>query len=560
MRAHDLDLDELLEVDPVGGRLRFARQRALIFDAVALGLLRKQLVELLGPAGARGVLTRFGFSHGWRSAEALERGFPWEDVSEWRRAGGRLHTLQGLVRVEPLANQGGPGQGSAIWHDSYEAEQHLLHLGRSEEPVCWTLSGYASGYMTRVHGSPVYALERRCVGRGDAICQLEAHPKEDWAPAELEGVLPFYEEGCLAKAMRSVCSSLRKAERKLHRARRAREPEPPEEVEGLVARSEAMRKVVGLAQRVARVDSTVLITGESGVGKERLAQLIHDASSRTARPWIALNCGAVAENLIESELFGHAKGAFTGATRERVGLFEAAAGGTLFLDEVGELPLQTQVKLLRVLQEREVRRLGENEPRRIDVRVVAATNVDLEQAVKEGRFRRDLLYRLKVIELQVPPLRERPDDVLPLARHLLSELATRLGSQAEGFTPQAADQLLRYPWPGNVRELSNAVERALVVAQGARIERDDLPEGVRCAGEAGTPSPAREAAARSSAEVRPLAEVERDAILSALAANEGARGETARALGIGVATLYRKLKRYEAEGVEVPEPGTIPAR
>jgi transcriptional regulator with PAS, ATPase and Fis domain len=265
-----------------------------------------------------------------------------------------------------------------------------------------------------------------------------------------------------------------------------------------------------------------------------VARLIHEHSPRAAGPFLAVNCGAVTETLLESELFGHARGAFTGAVADRPGLFEAAAGGTLLLDEIGEVTPAMQVKLLRTLQEREVRRVGENKSRRVDARVIAATNRNLAQDVAAGRFRQDLYYRLRVVELHVPPLRERRDDVLPLARVLLARAARRLSRSITGMTPAAADQLARYPWPGNVRELENAIERAVVLAPGARIDAGDLPEDVRQA----LPT------AYSPTGARPLAEIEKDYILAVLKANGGNQARTASQLQIGTATLYRKLKQY----------------
>jgi two-component system response regulator HydG len=317
---------------------------------------------------------------------------------------------------------------------------------------------------------------------------------------------------------------------------------------GIVARSVLMRQVVELARRVAEVDSTVLVTGESGSGKERIARLIHDSSARAARPFIAINCGAIAEDLLESELFGHARGAFTGATQDRPGLFEAASGGTLLLDEVGDVSPAMQVKLLRVLQEQEVRRVGENHHRAVDVRVLAATNRELAGAVAGHGFRRDLYYRLKVVELQVPALRERPDDILPLAHVLLADAARRMKRTIVGLAPAAAEHLLRYPWPGNVRELENVMERAAALARGSRVEADDLPEEIRRPTAAALPL---------STAVRPLADIEQEYILAALALNDGNQTRTARQLHIGLATLYRKLKAY---GVIPDRPVTGAAR
>ncbi len=303
----------------------------------------------------------------------------------------------------------------------------------------------------------------------------------------------------------------------------------------LVCKSPQMRQVVELATSVAKVDSTVLITGESGSGKERIARLVHEESARAAGPFIAVNCGAITETLLESELFGHVRGAFTGATQDRPGLFEAANRGTLLLDEVGEVSPAMQVKLLRVLQEREIRRVGENKTRRVDVRILAATHCELAHGVAGGGFREDLYYRLKIVELRVPPLRERRDDVLSLARVLLTEATLRMRREITGIAPSAADQLLRYDWPGNVRELENAMERAVALAQGARVELEDLPEEVRRA----SPQPAVGASA-----VRPLDAIKKEYILLALELNGGNHAHTAEQLEIGSATLYRKLKRY----------------
>jgi DNA-binding NtrC family response regulator len=537
MRAADLDLKELLQVDADGGVLRFGNERVLLLDAVALGLLRRELIETLGPTAARALLTRFGYAHGWRTADNLRTAFPWDSEDEWRQAGGRLHTLQGLVRAESPGDEARPGPrplGNSVWHDSYEAEQHLLHLGRAEEPVCWTLTGFASGYLSRAYGREVYCLEERCRGKGDAVCRVVGRPVEEWGET-IASHLPFYQKPCLDAALTQLTAELTRVERKL-RARRqeAGRVSNPDSRSDIVLESPAMARVLDVARRVAQVDSTVLLTGESGVGKERVARFIHHESARTGGPFVAINCGAVPENLLESELFGHTRGSFTGATQDRVGLFEAANGGTLLLDEIGEVPAPMQVKLLRVLQERQIRRVGENKTRAVNVRVLAATNRNLVDEIRAARFRQDLYYRLKVIEIVVPPLRERREDILPLARWFLAATSMRTNRKVSGFTPAAAHQLLRYAWPGNVRELENAVERAVVLARRNRIDVDDLPPEVGLA----VPE------ALTSGDVRPLADVERDYIRSVLRAVGGNRTQAAARLGIGAATLYRKLKQY----------------
>jgi two-component system, NtrC family, response regulator HydG len=541
MKTEDLDLSELLQFEPGGGLIRFGGQRALLLDAVALGILRKELIETLGLSGARGVLTRFGYAHGWRTAESLRSAFPWDDEGQWQQAGGRLHALQGLVRAEATAEEGADADhlADAVWHDSYEAEQHLLHLGLAEEPVCWTLCGFASGYLSCCNGAKIYCIEDRCRGQGDPVCHLVGRRREDWGAA-IEGHLPFYETACLDATLARVTGELKRVERKLQARRRemGAGKKRVAQASGLIVESEAMERVLDLARRVAKVDSTVLLTGESGVGKERLARLIHEGSTRLGGPFVAVNCGAVPEGLLESELFGHAKGSFTGASQDRPGLFEAAGGGTLLLDEIGEIPPPMQVKLLRTLQEREVRRVGENRTRPVNVRIIAATNRDLASEVNAARFRQDLFYRLRVVEIRVPPLRERREDILPLARAFLAESAGRVGRRVTGMTPQAASQILRYRWPGNVRELENAMERAVVLARGGRIDVEDLPDELGLA-LPGTSAPG---------DVRPLEEVERDYILAVLRSLDGNRTMAAERLGIGAATLYRKLKQYGVTG------------
>jgi DNA-binding NtrC family response regulator len=554
MRADDLDHKELLELDPEGGTIRFAGQRALLIDAMAMGLLRKYLVENFGLTAARTVLTQFGFAHGWRVAEMLQAEFKWESDDDWRRAGTRIHALEGLFRLAP-GSEGPLSKAGVMLLASYEAEQHLLHFGRSDEAVCWTISGLTSGYLSRSTGKDVYVLEDRCMGKGHAACQLFGRTRDEWGDERAEE-LQFYQPNrlaeCLDTSLHRVTETLKAAEKKLRDHRRAlvRVAKDVEEPLGIVAKSPPMRQVVDLARRVAKVDATVLITGESGSGKERIARLVHDESTRAAGPFIALNCGAITETLLEGELFGHARGAFTGATHDRPGLFEAANGGTLLLDEVGEVSSGMQVKLLRALQEREVRRVGENKSRKVDVRVVAATNRDLAQGVAGGDFRMDLYYRLKVVELHVPALRQRRDDILPLARVLLADAALRMKRKISGFGAPAADQLLRYEWPGNVRELENVMERAVALAQGTRVELEDLPEEVRQA----VPKPTAALGA-----VRPLEEIEKEYILAALDLNAGNQTQTAEQLKIGSATLYRKLKSYGMIGVK-RSPSAAPLR
>jgi DNA-binding NtrC family response regulator len=539
MRVEDLHHEELLELDPEGGVIRFAGQRALLLDAVAMGLLRQYLVENFGLTAARAVLTQFGFAHGWRMAAAMQSEFKWANNEEWRRAGPQIYTLEGLFRTQGGAEDPLARNGTTLLA-SYEAEQHLLHFGRSDSAVCWTICGLMSGYVSHTTSKEIYVLEDRCLGEGHAACHLLGRTREEWGD-ERSQELAFFDSGrleeCLEVSLSRVTETLKAAEDKLRAHRRAlvRVARDVEEPLGIVAKSTKMKQVVELARRVAKVDATVLITGESGVGKERIARLVHDESTRAAGPFVAVNCGAITETLLESELFGHKRGAFTGANSDRPGLFEAANHGTLLLDEIGEISSGMQVKLLRVLQEREIRRVGENKSRPVNVRVLAATNRDLAHGVADGIFRQDLYYRLKVVELHVPPLRDRREDILPLARVLLADAALRMGRKISGLVPRVVDQLLRYEWPGNVRELENAMERAVALARGSRVDLEDLPEEIRQA----FPKPVI-----NGETVQPLSEIEKEYILGVLEFNGGNQTRTAEQLRIGSATLYRKLKSY----------------
>lgn len=302
--------------------------------------------------------------------------------------------------------------------------------------------------------------------------------------------------------------------------------------DNIIYASPAFHRVLELVRKVAATDASVLIEGESGTGKELIARAIHSASSRRNHPFIAINCGALPEGLLESELFGHARGSFTGAIANKRGLFEEAKDGTLFLDEIGEMAPALQVKLLRALQEGEIRRVGENRDIKTNARIVTATNRDLKKAMKDEAFREDLYYRLNVFPIIIPPLRERPEDILPLAEHFLKVASGKHGSAALRFSPQAAKSLKSYSWSGNVRELEHAVERSVIMASGEDIAAEDLPPEVQT-----TPA--------NGKELRALSDMEKEHITTALSACGGNQAETAKKLGIGRNTLWRKLKEYK---------------
>jgi two-component system response regulator HydG len=311
--------------------------------------------------------------------------------------------------------------------------------------------------------------------------------------------------------------------------------------EGVIGNSSAMHAVVARLRQIAPTSATVLITGESGTGKELVAKALHNNSPRRYKPFVPLNCAALSENILESELFGHIRGAFTGADRERKGWFEHANGGTLFLDEVGDIPLSTQVKLLRAIETGEIVRVGTNEPVKVNVRLISATNRDLTEAIPSGGFRQDLYHRIKVVSVKLPPLRERREDIPLLLDYFLKDFNGSHGKAVKSITPAVRKVLASYAWPGNVRELRNVIESMVVMDTDAVLDTDDLTDDLQSA----APAPAERSGGTASNLVgRSLEEVEKYYIAETLMQTGGNREETARRLGIGERTLYRKLKEY----------------
>lgn len=341
---------------------------------------------------------------------------------------------------------------------------------------------------------------------------------------------PFVNEDLLQRLRNGVQNRSLFAENRALRRELNRQYNFPE----IVGSSEKMQRVFDLVAKVADTSSTVLILGESGTGKELIARSLHFNSSRSAKPFLAVNCGALPESLLESELFGHTKGAFTGAVADKKGLFRSAEGGTLFLDEIGEMPMPLQVRLLRALQEHEVTPVGSASPQKFDARIVAATNRDLEKEVESGNFREDLFYRLNVIEISLPPLRERSEDVPALVRHFVAKAATSQNSVAKPIADPAMTTLRSYSWPGNVREMENSIERAFILSSD-EIDVESLPPKIR---NASGSSPL-------ASDDSTLESVERRHITETLTSVEGDKVAAAKRLGIDLSTLYRKLKRYE---------------
>jgi DNA-binding NtrC family response regulator len=383
--------------------------------------------------------------------------------------------------------------------------------------------------------------------RPEAIAiMISGHATVNDAVAALKkGIYDFITKDFRMNELRKVVSKALETQQILAENQRLRQALQERSPTGrLIGRSEALLKVINLVNQIAPVKSTVLLSGESGVGKELVAEAIHYQSPRRDRALVKLNCGVLTEGLIESELFGHEKGAFTGAIQQRKGRFELADTGTIFLDEISEIPPATQVKLLRVLQEGEFERVGGSQTLKVDVRVIAATNVDLEAAVAEGRFRKDLYYRLNVIHLSIPPLRGRQEDIPLLTLHFLDKFCLENNRAIMGVSPEAMAALKSHYWPGNVRELQNVVERAVALCQGNMIELADLPDEVR----KHSPEDDQITVPVGAS----MEEIERLAILQTLKKTGWDKELTARLLGIGLATLYRRLKEMETKE-PVPE-------
>ena len=451
------DLRKLVRFSAEDGTIWLAESRMLLLHAAALAGLRKELIDSVGQEHARRILTRMGYASGARDAELAKKIRGTQNVIDAFVVGPQLHMLEGSVRVSPvhLDMDVATGRffGEFVWENSWEAEAHVKEFGPQDHPVCWMLIGYASGYTTAFMGRSILFKEVECSACGLSHCRIVGKPADEWPDAEEQKM--YYESDSLVSRLLELSSQVNVLRSSL---------EQKHEIEDLIGVSPAFRNAFALVSKAAATQVTVLLTGETGVGKERFARSLHRMSARAEQPFVAVNCAALPNELIESELFGVEKGAFTGANATRVGKFERADGGTLFLDEIGELPLAAQAKLLRVLQEGEFERLGDHKTRHVNVRIVAATNVDLQAAVKAGRFRSDLFYRLNVYPIHIPPLRERMADMPLLVEAMIKKFGAMHGKRVVGLTDKALKALKAYQWPGNVRELENMIERGVILA------------------------------------------------------------------------------------------------
>lgn len=400
--------------------------------------------------------------------------------------------------------------------------------------------------MNDVDGMEILARARQALPDAEVILVTGHATVPKAVEAMQQGAFNFLEKPISAARLRAICEKAADAVRLKRQNLELRERlDERFGFEGIIYASPQMQAVIDRLKRIAPTDATVLISGESGTGKELIAQAIHQNSPRKGKRLVALNCAAVAENLVESELFGHVKGAFTDAHSDRIGAFEYANGGTLFLDEVGDMPMSTQIKLLRVLEEHQITRVGDNKPIRVNVRVLSATNRSLEDLVAQGKFRNDLYFRLKVVTVHLPPLRARREDIIPLADHFRRQFARRHHKPIKGISPVVSKRLFTYDWPGNVRQLRNAIETMVVLDCDGVLDVDDLPPEL-----ADSPATAQASGDGAPQELigKSMDEIERWAIEQTLKLTNGNREEAARILGIGARTLYRKLEKYQSQG------------
>lgn len=543
------DLAATLHFAPEQGHIWLAGRRMILVHARTMGDVRREVVNAVGYDRARAIFTRQGYEAGAMDAEVAAKLRKGDSVYDAFSIGPQLHALEGAVLVEPLAFEVDVEHGKFFaeyrWRHSSECSAHVDAFGVGHLPGGWAQIGYASGYASVYLGRPIVYREVECVAMGHADCRIVGKPAEDWPDAKQDLRYMRSEQLTAMVEAPRVPAPVRALPAKADRHR-------------IVGASSGFNIAFDMLRDVADTDAVVLFHGETGVGKEMFARNLHAMGARADKPFIAVNCAAIPETLIESELFGVEKGAFTGATAARPGRFERAEKGTLFLDEIACLSLAAQAKLLRALQEGEIERVGGSRSRTVDVRLVAATNLDLRAAVAAGSFRADLFYRLNVFPLRIPPLRDRRADIPLLIEHFLEIYRTRYRRQVTGFDEQALSAMLSYDWPGNVRELENIIERGVILGRdgeplrlhhlftsGEKLgeQRYELAADghVRASGEA-VPGSARAGAVGALLDAgTPLVEVEGAMLTEALARAGGNRSAAARLVGLSRAQFNYRL-------------------
>ncbi|GAB4347983.1 MAG: sigma-54-dependent Fis family transcriptional regulator [Immundisolibacter sp.] len=537
----NMDLLDRLQFAPEEGRISLGGQRMLLLHTVAMQTLRHELVETLGVTRARATLSRMGYQAGVRDAMLARevRAAGPDQEAFW--VGPQLHGIEGVVRVELLRMEidleSGHHYGEFLWHDSAEDEDHVDRYGLSDVPACWMQIGYACGYTSAFMGRNIIYREVECRAMGFDHCRIVGQPAEAWGDDIAEDL---YFLGLQTDGARNGRFPNRRQPVPAASRRGGGRPAAAGAAAMLVGKDPAFATALEQLNQVAGSDVSVLLYGETGVGKERFARELHRLSRRRDGPFVAVNCAALPDTLLEAELFGVEKGAYTGASASRAGRFERADGGTLFLDEVSSLREAGQAKLLRVLQELEVERLGSLRARRVDVRVVAASQEDLAARVAEGAFRRDLFYRLAVVPIRIPALRERPRDIPLLATHCLARAEARHDRRSAGFAQGVLDALQRYPFPGNVRELENLIERALLLTPpGERIAADRL---LPLSADVPAATPLWKNLRDSGLS---LPQMEAQLLAAAVTEAGGNLSRAARQLGISRAQLAYRLEKYQ---------------
>lgn len=450
------DLTSLIHFQSTEGKIWLGEQRMLLLQVSAMANFRREMVSTLGIERAKGFFLRMGYQSGLKDAELAWKLRPNASEYDMFLAGPQLHSLKGLVKARPtevdIDKESGRFYVEVEWIDSFEVEICQTELGLMQDPVCWTLLGYACAYSSAFMGREIIFKEVSCRGCGGDKCRIIGKPAEEWD--DVASFKQYFKSDPIIEELYELQSQLVSLRTNLDKQ------------EGQyygIGQTPAYQTVRKMMDKAAQSKVSVLLLGETGVGKEVIARSVHLRSKRAAEPFVAVNCAAIPPDLIESELFGVEKGAFTGATQSRMGRFERADKGTIFLDEVIELCPRAQASLLRVLQEGELERVGDNRTRKIDVRVIAATHEDLAEAVKAGRFRADLYYRLNVFPVAIPALRERREDIPLLAEHFLQRFHEEYGKRTLGLSDKALEACLHYSWPGNIRELENVIERGIIL-------------------------------------------------------------------------------------------------
>lgn len=440
------------------GKVWLNEQRIVLFSQAALGKFRREVYDEIGHDRARAFFLRLGFQLGILDGEIARNSTYLGEFERRFYVGPELHALRGMVLPEvaelKLDEHTKDFHCEVKWNNSYEVEICKTELPNLREPGCWTLEGYASGYSSVFMQREIFFKEVECLSCGGSMCCAVGKPSEEWEDYDI--LKQYYDKQPLIKELRSLQSRVEELKSGIDIC---------ESFTDIVGESKPFRAALQMVTKASDSKVSVLLLGETGVGKEVMARALHRSSDRADHPFIAVNCAAIPTDLIESELFGVAKGAYTGAVQSRPGKFERADGGTIFLDEVVELSHRAQATLLRVLQEREFERLGDNTVRKVDVRVVAATNEDLSEAVAAGKFRADLYYRLSAYPVRIPSLRERREDIPLFVSYFLDKYAAQHGKAFHGVSDRGMDMLMAYEWPGNIRELENVIERAVILAE-----------------------------------------------------------------------------------------------